>query len=301
MSPTLHMLVTLVICTGVVSPLARARWVWRAPRISIALWQMLAASWVLCAVGTLLAIGLSVYGSDIPTALSSWGGDIFERDQLASHSGFHGVVTALGFALAVVVLLAAVSTWVAVWRTRHRHRRLLALVAHEDPAAPGALIVDYPVAVAYCLPGLRAQVVLSAGAVRTLTPDQIAAVLAHERTHARERHDLVLLPFAALRRLVPRSRLVALAAESLALLVEMRADESACRHQCPRSLASALSWFHENAASPPVGTLGMGDAAVAARLLRISSATVPLPVTLRWLALLTGLVLISTPLTFLLV
>lgn len=73
MSPTLHLLVTLAICTGVVRPLARARWVWRAPRISIALWQMLAATWVLCAVGTLLAIGLSVYGSDIPTALARWG------------------------------------------------------------------------------------------------------------------------------------------------------------------------------------------------------------------------------------
>ena len=82
------------------------------------------------------------------------------------------------------------------------------LLAHGDPKAPGALVIDYPAAAAYCLPGIRSQIVVSVGTLDLLAPAELAAVLAHERAHVRARHDLVLIPFTSLRRAFPRSRVM---------------------------------------------------------------------------------------------
>jgi Zn-dependent protease with chaperone function len=295
MTAAVHLLITLVLCTVAVRPLARARWVWRAPRTGILLWQMLALTWVLSAILVVVAIGLAPYGTDIPTA---FGQLLAGVQRPAGFTVLHLTGVVVGFGLALALIVAFALSWSGVLRTRRRHRDMLALVGREDPAAPGALVLDHPLAVAYCLPGLRAQVVVSSGAVKALTADQLAAVLAHEQTHARERHDLVLLPFAALRRLTPRLQLLDVAVKAVALLVEMRADDRACRNQCPNSLASALHRFSASSFSPPAGTLGITDSAVEARLQRINGRTAPLPATLRWLVLATGLVLVSTPLSF---
>jgi Zn-dependent protease with chaperone function len=293
----LHLLVTLAMCTWAVRPLAGARWVWRAPRTGILLWQMLALTWVLSAVGLVLAIGLAPYDAPIPAALLRWGGDVAGGELGPGSSFLHLVVVAFGLLLALAVLTAFTSSWVAVLRLRKRHRDVLALVAREDSAVPGALILDHPYEVAYCLPGMPSVVVLSSGALRSLTRDQVLAVLAHEQTHARERHDLVLLPFSALRRLIPGVRLADEAFQAVALLVEMRADEGACRHQSAASLASALRRFSSSAMQPPAGALGIADTAITARLVRMAG-TPPLPSPVRWALLVTGLVMVSTPLSF---
>jgi Zn-dependent protease with chaperone function len=295
MNATLHLLVTLMLCMLLVRPLARARWVWRSPRTGILLWQMLMLTWVLCVVGAAFAIGLSPYGRDIPTALGRWlGGD--------SPSGFtalHVVVLVTGLVLTAGLVVALVWSWVRVVRIRRRHRDMLSLVAREDAGLPGVLILDHPLSVAYCLPGLRAQVVFSSGALSALTAPEVSAVLAHEQTHARERHDLVLLPFVALRRLLPRLRLVTMAAEAVALLVEMRADEGACRTHGPGALAHALRRF--DPVNAPPGAIGIADATMDARLSRLSSEVDPLPLWSRWLSLVSGVVLVSTPLSFLVI
>lgn len=292
MTATLHLVVTLVLCTALVRPLARARWTWRSPRTAILLWQMLAATWVLCAVGAALAIGLSPYGRDIPTALAHW----LDRAALPVT---HAVVLSAGLGLALALVVAFVWSWLGVLRVRRRHRRMLSLVAREDAALPGVLVLDHPVAVAYCVPGLRSRIVLSAGALRTFGPEELAAVVAHERSHARERHDLVVLPFVALRRLLPRAGLAAVAADAVRLLVEMRADERACRSHGAGSLSAALRRFGGGAV--PRGSLGIMADAVEARLARLDRAARPLPLLLRWSLLLAGGVLVSTPLSFLVI
>jgi Zn-dependent protease with chaperone function len=298
MNATVHLLVTLALCTLLVPPLARARWVWRSPRTGILLWQMLMLTWVLCVVGAVFAIGLSPYGRDIPTALGRWvGGD----PPPVGFTALHMVILLAGFVLTAGLAIALVWSWVRVVRIRRRHRDLLALVARENADLPGVLILDHPLTVAYCLPGLRAQIVLSSGALSTLSTREISAVLAHERTHARERHDLVLLPFAVLRRLLPRLRLVTTAAESVALLVEMRADEGACRVQSAGSLAHALRRFNHTAINPPPGAIGIADGTMDARLFRLNHRVDPLPRWTRWLVLVSGAVLVSTPLSFLVI
>jgi hypothetical protein len=285
---TLHLVVTAAVCMLAVPPLAGARWVWRSPRTGILLWQLVGLTFVLCAVGAALTVGLAPYHRDVPTAVHRW-----LTGAPADLTPVHVAALAAAAGLAGALLAMLGWSWLAVLRTRRRHRATLSLVAREDPAAPGALILDHPLTVAYCLPGRRSRVVLSSGALRALRPAEIAAVLAHERTHARERHDLVLLPFAALRRL-PLGRV---AAEAVALLVEMRADEGACRAGGTRELATALRRFD---GGTPAGTMAIADRAIQARLDRLTS-TEPLSRAARWLVLATGLVLVSTPLSFLVI
>ncbi|WP_447008194.1 M56 family metallopeptidase [Saccharothrix isguenensis] len=291
MNAALHLVATLVLCTGVAGPLARARWVWRAPRTGILIWQMLGLTWAMSVVGLLLALGLAPYGAPIPVALGRWVADAVRGDVTPL-----AVLVVLGLLSALDLVIGLVWTWWSVLRVRRRHRDVLALVARRDDAAPGALVLDHPHVVAYCVPGARSAVVLSSGALTALTKDELDAVLGHEHAHGRERHDLVLLPFSALCALLPKVRLVRSAAQAVALLVEMRADESASLRHGAQPLATALRRF--GGVRPPEGALGAADIAVEARLDRLAGLP-PLPGVLRWSALLAGLVMVSTPLSFL--
>jgi Zn-dependent protease with chaperone function len=61
---------------------------------------------------------------------------------------------------------------------------------------PGLLVFCYAVAVAwillYCVPGRLPTIVVTTGALAVLEPEQLAAVLAHERAHLAGRHHLLL-------------------------------------------------------------------------------------------------------------
>lgn len=118
---------------------------------------------------------------------------------------------------------------------------------------------------------------ISAGALKLLSRDELAAVLAHEMAHVRERHDLVLLPFSALRRALPWSQVVRDAQDAVGLLVEMAADDRARRHCSPRRLATALLRFGTAGSIPaPQGMLG-SVGSQASVLLRVQRLLSPLP------------------------
>ena len=146
------------------------------------------------------------------------------------------------FALLAVLYSVLVVAFADAIGARRRQRELLALLAHGDPKVPGALVIDYPAAAAYCLPGIRSQIVVSVGTLDLLAPAELTAVLAHERAHLRARHDLVLIPFTSLRRAFPRLAGVAEAHRTVALLVQTMADDRALRFRglLPKELATAL-------------------------------------------------------------
>jgi Zn-dependent protease with chaperone function len=181
--------------------------------------------------------------------------------------------------LAAAIVLLAVLLWIlvaasaSVVRARQRQRVLLSLLAHGDPKVPGALVVDHPAAAAYCLPGLRSAIVISAGALDLLDADELAAVLAHERAHLRERHDLVLLPFLALLRAFRWAGVTRRAYGAVGLLVEMHADDRALRHRSARELATALLRVGAAGGGVPSGALGAAqrseECEVAARVIRL--------------------------------
>ncbi|MCM3926168.1 M56 family metallopeptidase, partial [Frankia sp. AiPs1] len=116
------------------------------------------------------------------------------------------------------------------------------LCEHRDRAGILLRILDHPIAVAYCVPGVRhARVVVSRGLLNTLDAAELDAVLAHEAAHVAGRHDLVIQPFVAWERTFPFLRPAREATAAVSLLVEMLADDAAARETSRRSLARALA------------------------------------------------------------
>lgn len=238
-------------CVVAAHLLAGASWPRRSPAIAIALWQAVGLGWGVATVGTLAGFGAAGPRGRAGAGLTSVAAGSARAAGLMFGTGTAArgwdVLTAMRVvSLTAAILLLTLLCWIliaavsAVLRARHRQRALLGLLAHDDPKVPGALVVDHPAAAAYCVPGLRSAIVISAGALDLLDQAELAAVLAHERAHLRARHDLVLLPFTALLRAFRWSAVAREANREVALLVEMMADDRARRLLPARELATAL-------------------------------------------------------------
>ena len=272
------------------SALVKANWPRRAPAAAILLWQAIGLAGGVAAIGTLMGLGMpsgrfGVAGAIVRVGAAARDGAILTTAAGIGREPAIVIALRLAFLLAGVTLFASLC-WVlvaasaTVLHARRRQRMLLALLAHADPQVPGALVVDTPTAAAYCLPGLRSKIVVSVGTLELLAPAELAAVLAHERAHLRERHDLVLLPFTALRRAFPRSAICTDAYRAVALLVEMLADDRALQARPARELVSALVRFGTaGTGQAPTGSLAIAEAEgeVAARVNRLLLPANPLP------------------------
>lgn len=261
---------TLAACALMVWLLPRARWTWHAPRAAILSWQAVGLGLGLALIGLPLSIGLAPYGAPTAGTMLRFGTDLVRGELPAAMTPWRLAATAAGLLVAGRLLWVTFACLVRALRAQRRHRELLTLVGRVDPAAPGALVLDHPTAAAYCLPGLRPAVVVSAGTLRLLERAELAAVLDHERAHASERHDLVLLPFTALCQALP-ARWLRAAADAVALLVEMCADDRARRRHADAPLAAALRRFATVSATlVPAGALGLADRALEVRMLRLA-------------------------------
>lgn len=233
---------TVVLAGPVSAALARARWTSRSPRAALFLWQ---------AVG--LAGGLGILTAGLTLAAAAVSPDwLTGITSVPDHLGRLGWSGWLGVGLTGCVgawlVIASTASALRVLRARQAHRRRLDTVSEPvlvaaDGRSPDGLrvrLVDHPDAVAYCLPGLRPRVVVSRGALGSLSEGQLAAVLAHERAHARGRHDLVVQPFVAWARTFPFLPTAARATAAVSLLVEMLADDSALRRCGAADLRTAL-------------------------------------------------------------
>ncbi|TDE20813.1 M56 family peptidase [Nonomuraea mesophila] len=244
-----------------------ARWTSRAPRLAVIVWQSLGLAWGLATTGSMLAFAVQPYGTGVLQGLIAFG-----RGETPPQAWdfLHVLALIAGLTALAVLVVVLIMAGVQALRARRRHRMVLALISRDDPGVPGVRVLDHPGAAAYCVPGLRSQVVVSEGALKLLSEDELAAVLAHESAHVRERHDLVLLPFAALRRALPWSKVVADAQSQVELLIEMAADDRARRYCSPRRLATALLRFGTAGAMPtPQGMLGVHAHHVMARVDRL--------------------------------
>lgn len=272
--------------------LAAAHWTRRDPVGALVLWQ---------AAG--LAGGLSLLGAGVTAALAPLGDGLWDaaRAVLAGGLGKLALWRLVVLAVTVVVaarllgVLAVIS--VRTLRARRRHRDLLDVLASPWPAVPGAHVLDHPVPVAYCLPGPRARLVVSRGALTTLARTELAAVLAHERAHLRERHDVVVLPFVAWGATARGVPGMAAAQHAVATLIEMRADDVAAAETSPEALARALQIVGGGAEAASHTTF---TAATAQRLARVEHPPAPLPLAARLLVRLAAVALIALPTVLLL-
>lgn len=204
--------------------LAGAQWTRRQPRCAIALWQAVGLVGGISAVASLLLVGLAPIDQR-PVALG-----------LGAVNAIALLLAALLFAWLVGVLAAGA---LKAQRDLRRQRLAVDLLAH--PGANGLRVLDYPEPLAYCLPGPRPRIVITDGAIAALPPDELAAVLAHERAHALGRHELVIQPFVAWQRALPFLAPARQATAAVAELVEMLADDAAAKATSPRTVARALA------------------------------------------------------------
>jgi Zn-dependent protease with chaperone function len=232
------------------------------------LWQAIALAAVLSAFGSGLAIAaeLLVPGSDgRPTTSPAR-----EIDALGLPLWLAYVFV---FALTLVVggrlIYAVIRVGVHTRRRRARHRMLVDLLDQGGPRRRAAdirvLAATEPIA--YCLPGLRQRLVLSEGTLTNLDDAEITAIVSHERSHLRARHDLVLEAFTAVHEAFPRVVRSRAALGSVKLLIELLADDSAVKVTGPTPLARALVACSKSTA--PQGALAAGGPTTLIRIQRL--------------------------------
>ncbi|MCZ4545090.1 Zn-dependent protease with chaperone function [Rhodococcus erythropolis] len=266
-------LLALLLAGPVPALLSRSTWPYRAPRAALVLWQAVAIAAVLSAFSSGLAIAsqLLVPGTDgrpttAPTA---------EIDALGLPLWIlYVVVFALTLLIGAKLIFSIIQVAVRTRRRRARHRVLVDLL--DDCAMPASVertpdlrVLDVDEPIAYCLPGLRQRVVLSQGALQNLDHAEVKAILTHERSHLRARHDLVLEAFTAVNHAFPRFVRSKSALGSVQLLVELLADDSAVRATGPTPLARALVACAGSTA--PRGAMAAGGPSTLIRVQRLSA------------------------------
>jgi Zn-dependent protease with chaperone function len=214
-------LIALVLAVPVPIALARAAWPTHAPARALLLWQAIALAGGFSMIGALVAAGIAL----LP--LTEVGG---------------GVVIGAAAALATYLLGQLAVTVIVVARSRRRHRALLGLLTSPHPTRASTLVLEDSVPLAYCVPrGWHSLTVLSRGLIDRLNADELSAVIAHERAHFEQRHDILLVAFRAWRSALPWFPIAARAAEEVDVLVELLADDSARRLVSDATLARAIA------------------------------------------------------------
>ncbi|WP_298325850.1 M56 family metallopeptidase [Haloactinopolyspora sp.] len=256
--------VLLVLALALTGPgpaaLARARWPLRAPRAALVFWQAMALSALLAALGAGLSAAtlVLVYQDPHPVVVA-----------------LHSAALLLTLVVVARLLWSAHTLGTALRAGRRRQRHLVDLLGRADARAPGADVLDAERPLAYCIPGVPSRVVISTPAIDRLADDEVTAVLAHERAHARARHDLVLEAFAVLHNAFPRFVRSRTALDATAGLVEMLADDAARRRSGDVPLARALAGL--STAPAPPGALAATSVTPAARIRRLAHVPASAP------------------------
>jgi Zn-dependent protease with chaperone function len=277
--------------------LGRSSWPRRDPVVALVCWQALGLAGGLSMVGALLVHGLAPWAGSLPAAI---GAVVAGRPAVAPVRGDHWAALTLAGVLAAELLGMLALSWVRTARTRRRHRALLELVVRPSAEVPDARLLEHPAPVAFCLPGARPLLVLSSGMVAELDDAQLAAVVAHERAHLRERHHLLLLPFVAWEAALPVLPAAARAHRAVRELVEIRADDVAllalpgpgARRTLARAIVAAAGGAGDQV---PSGALAVTGSALGARVVRLLEPPRPLPAPARWAALAAAGLLLLVP------
>lgn len=218
--------------------------------------------------GAFLAHDTSVLGGLFEWCLAAFGMDfsIVDHSVVPTWIGMLAVGWSIYGAARVRVVLNS--------HRRLRHAGLAPLTVAEDGRP-----------FAYTLPGRTAHIVISTGLIDLLDEDEQRIVLAHERAHARHRHDRYLLLGELAAALVPLFRPLA---NRLGFSLERWADEEAViafgdRRRVAHTLGKvALS------GTAPSAALGIGGPGIPARVAALLANTgQPLPTsrnTWAWLA-----------------
>jgi Zn-dependent protease with chaperone function len=288
-----------LLATAGAGVLGRASWPRRAPRLAILAWQALSLS----TIGSVLLAG-------VLTELAVTGGDAARRCGAPAPWPCSPAATPAGLALAIAaaapivavtarVIWCLATTYAAARGRRNHQLDALAVLGRPDDRL-GVTLIDHAAPSAYCLPGRHGRIVVTTAALTALDEDHLAAVLAHERAHLRQRHHLIRTTAEALSRAFPWVPAFTTAREQIGRLSELAADDAAARHSGRLTVAAALLALAEattaTSATPvPAPALTAGGATAATRAHRLIKGARPLGRTRVLLGLAATALVISAP------
>ena len=256
--------------TALLAPVAigRATWLSRSPRLGVLAWQAAVAA-VLGALVLLIvtaAVPVNQLSLDVNHLLHACAVGFSE----AYRSGDTGVgrLVAAGLgALGAGRLMWVLTLQLADVRRQRREQRMLLALLAGSPSPDGAIRLQTAESAAYSVPGEGGRIVITSGAEQRLDAKQVTAVIAHERAHLRERHDLVLLGSGVAAASFSWLPFFRKAHARTSAFVEMVADDLALRTSGRTSVAAALVSLCEPRVSPPAGTSGTQASERVARLM----------------------------------
>lgn len=254
----------LVLAWPVPRLLARMTTFRQAPRAALVIWQSVTIAAVLSALAA------------TPAVLPEIGQEALEGPGSARALATGGAILS-GLMLARV-LVSGHQIGTRLRATRRRHRDLVDLLSNapemrNEPIDPQLYVLEHATPTAYCVPGLRSRVVLSQGTIDALPAEEVEAVLAHERAHLRERHDLILEFFTVMYTALPPILRSPEALREVQLLAEVLADRSAVKAVGPVVVARAVVAMARSAA--PDAAMGAGSSTARIRLDLLHEATRP--------------------------
>jgi Zn-dependent protease with chaperone function len=272
--------------------LAQAQWAERAPRLAIAVWQAACVSVLTSPVLAILAavVPASVVGHGLAGLFEACAEFLSDGPGLSSTAV--GVALLAGATVAARISYCAAAVLLRARRGRQEHAEMLSVLGRHDRAL-GAVVVDHTEPMAYCLPGRQSRTVITTGALHSLTPDQVAAVLAHEQAHLRGRHHLVLAGAETLIRAFPHVPLFAQARVEIARLIELLADDVAARRHPRIHIAAALVRLATGRF--PAFSLGAGGETALTRVRRMLHPADPLSRRERMAGLISVAVMVAGP------
>ena len=228
--------------------LARATALRKAPRAALVLWQSTAVAAVLAALLAAPAAVPALIGRQV---------------RLSEHWVVVGIAAALSAVVAARLLLSGDRVGRNLRAARRRHRDLVDLLGDARDGDHRTRVLEHTTPTAYCVPGVHRRVVLTQGTIDRLAPDELDAVLAHERAHLAARHDLVMEFFTVVHEAVPRLLRCDAALREVHLLIEVLADRAAVRGAGVLSTGRAIVAM---AGGPrPAGTMAMRESTADAR------------------------------------
>lgn len=219
----------------------------RAPRLAIGV----VGGGIIVWIGTLLALGpvLAWMGSG-PSVLPEGAAKVCRQCMAAANPYSMGGTDAAIPAVVLIALPAALTLALALGTSRRMVRRnrrsreaARALLRDAHPRTlhghdVSVIEAEYPFALTF--PARHGGIVISTATLHALDGDELAAVLAHERAHLRQRHHVVSAlvdSTVAYLRWVP---LIAASADALPHYLEIAADNQARRTAGTPALVSAL-------------------------------------------------------------
>ncbi|MBS1691465.1 MAG: M56 family metallopeptidase [Actinobacteria bacterium] len=269
MNSALCLLVYGVVLVWLCPPaLARLTRAGRNPALSIMVWL----STIALALGAWVAAGAGVLAEVV--SMHSVRPVQYCVDMLLAvgHLGWAGqlglaAAGIAGLGVSVVVARRLAVTLRRLWSRSREHAHAAHLLG-ASTSRPGVVVLSAEQPTAYCVAGRPHAIVVTTGAVASLSERELAAVLAHEQAHVSGRHPQLMMTLRALAISMPRLPLLAAAVEAVGSLVEMCADDRAARRYGRDTVLCSLMAL---AGGPRVGPgLGAADTAVVARAARLA-------------------------------